>query len=358
MEIQRSDLDRAAANGVITAEQAEALWAALERGQGPAAPPRFDLIHLAYYFGALIVIGAMGWFMSVGWERFGGGGIQVIASAYALVFLLAGRRLWQDGLTTPGGLLVTMAVAMTPLAVYGFERWVGWWPADDPGTYSGFHQWVKGGWLAMEVATVAAGLLALRFYRFPFLTAAIALPLWYMSMDLAPVLLGARLSWNGRAWISVVSGGVILVAAIKVDRRTREDFAFWLYLFGLLALWGGLSAMESGSELRKAGYLLINLGLMAASVLLARRAFLVFGALGVTGYLGHLSYAVFRDSLLFPFVLSFIGIAIIALAVRYHRHRARYERLLLGLVPASFREILPATRAALPPDRPAPPVSW
>jgi hypothetical protein len=33
-----------------------------------------------------------------------------------------------------------------------------------------------------------------------------------------------------------------------------EDFAFWCYLFGLMAFWGGLTAMESGSEPRRLVY--------------------------------------------------------------------------------------------------------
>ena len=79
-------------------------------------------MNVAYYFGALIVIGAMGFFMNLGWERFGGGGIFVIAAAYAGVFVVAGRWLLRRPETrVPGGLLVTMAVCMTPLAMYGLE---------------------------------------------------------------------------------------------------------------------------------------------------------------------------------------------------------------------------------------------
>jgi hypothetical protein len=40
----------------------------------------------------------------------------------------------------------------------------------------------------MEVGTVAAGLVALRYFRFPFLTAPIAFALWFMSMDLTPLI--------------------------------------------------------------------------------------------------------------------------------------------------------------------------
>jgi hypothetical protein len=359
MEISRDDLDRAVAQGTITKKQADELWGLLKgtvaatqtsaegarQLRSGGAKSRFDFVHLAYYFGALIVIGAMGWFMTLGWETFGGGGIFAIACVYAFCFVLAGRTLWQkDDLKTPGGLLITMAVGMTPIGIYGLERLLGWWPESDPGVYQGFHTWIKGGWFAMEIATIAAGALALRFFRFPFLTATTAFTLWYMSMDLAPLLYGPHPSFNDRAWLSADFGLAVLLVGYLIDRRTQEDFAFWLYLFGLLAFWGGLSSMQSDSELRKVIYLLINLGLMFVSIILNRRVFIVFGSLGVMGYLGHLAYKVFKDSMMFPFALSLIGIAIIALGVHYHGHRARYERLFVGLVPESMRKLLPPER--------------
>jgi hypothetical protein len=67
--------------------------------------------------------------------------------------------------------------------------------------------------------------------------------------------------------------------------------------------------MDSGSELGKA-YCLINLGLMGMAVLLRRPVFMVFGALGVAAYLGYLSYEVFADSLLFPVVVTLIGLGL------------------------------------------------
>lgn len=350
MELSRQDLERAVADGVITADQADALWAALERraaAEGERAPkPRFDFVHVAYYFGALIVIGAMGWFMTLGWEQLGGGGICAVALGYAACFVLAGRAMYaRRDLRTPGGLVITMAVGMAPLAIYGFERAIGWWPESDPGNYRGFHEWVKGGWFAMEIGTIVAGAVALRFWRFPFLTSTLAFTLWYMSMDLCPLLYGEHPTWNQRAGVSAAVGAMMLVAGYAVDRlRTREDFAFWIYLFGLMAFWGGLSSLESDSEPRKLVYLFVNLGLMFVSLLLDRRTFIVFGAMGVMGYLGHLSYVVFKDSMLFPFALSAIGIAIIAFGVHAHRNRARYERLAERWIPAALLKLRPPAR--------------
>jgi len=344
MELSRKDLDWAVTQGLVSAEQAEALWTALEQRAG--ARPPFDLATVSYYFGALIVISAMGWFMTEAWERFGGGGIFLIATIYGVCFVLAGKGLWaKPGLRIPGGLLYAMAVCMTPLAIYGLERLTGIWPQGDPGVYHGYHVWVKGSWLLMEVGTIIAGLVAMRFVRFPFLTAPIAFSLWYMSMDLTPLLFGKmEFSWDERLWVSLCFGLLVLMGAYLVDRKTKEDYAFWGYLFGMLAFWGGLSLMKSNSELNKFLYCLINLGLMVLSVLLQRRVFIVFGALGVFGYLGYLAHRVFRDSLLFPFALSLLGILVIYLGINYQRHREGIERFLLTRVPLGLRRLLPTER--------------
>lgn len=340
MKITRDDLSRAA-EGLISHQQVEKLWEALGRITGGAQ--RFDAAHVAYYFGGLIVIGAMGWFVSTAWESFGGVGLFLIALAYAVCFVLAGRTLEQQGLRVPSGLLYTMAVCMTPLAVYGLERATGIWPQGDPGVYRGYYEWVKGGWFLMEVATIVAGLVALRVSRFPFLTAPIAFSLWFMSMDLTPLIFGQGYLRDDRQWVSLWFGLAVLLAAYLVDlrNRTAEDFAFWGYTFGLLAFWGGLSLMEGGSEWSKFLYCLINLGLVAVSVVLRQRVFVVFGSLGVMGYLGHLSYRVFQDSLLFPFVLSLIGIFVIYAGVVYQKKSKVLEAFVQARLPETVRQLIP-----------------
>ena len=94
-----------------------------------------------------------------------------------------------------------------------------------------------------------------------------------------------------------------------------QDFAFWCYLFGLMAFWGGLTSMDSGSEFNRAVYLVINLGLIGIALYLRRTVFLVFGAIGVHLYLGHLAYTVFKESFLFPFALAFLGLSLILVTV-------------------------------------------
>jgi hypothetical protein len=353
MNVSKTDLDQAAARVPILPEQIDALWRELQKQAGASAasagssvkPSRFDASHLAYYFGALIVLGAMSWFMTLAWEIFGGAGIFGIALCYMALFAYLGRLLWRNEQTrTPGGLLYTIAVAMTPLAVYGLERWLGWWPSDDPGAYAGFHVWVKGGWIVMELATVLVGVATLRRVPFPFLTAPIAFALWYLSMDLAPLAYGGEFGWDQRLWVSLFFGLAMLLAAYLVDIRRGwrgPDFGFWLSFFGLMAFWGGLSLMKSDSELGRLFYCLINVGLMFLGVLLDRRAFAVFGALGVNGYIGYLAYRVFQDSLLFPFVLSGLGLLIIAMGIFYQRRRSAWRQAVLNSLPPGWRRLAP-----------------
>jgi hypothetical protein len=103
--------------------------------------------------------------------------------------------------------------------------------------------------------------------------------------------------------------------------------------------------MESGSEFWKFVYCLINVGLMMVSLAMDRRVFIVFGSLGVFGYLGHLAWTVFKDSFIFPFVLSLLGILIIYLGVKYQRNREMIESTVLGALPRSIRQLLPRERA-------------
>lgn len=345
MKLSKSDLEWASSQGLISKEQIEPLWNALE--QRPTDKAKLDLSGTLYYFGALIVISAMSFFMTLGWEMFGGGGIFAIATVYICGFAMAGYYLWyKKKLKIPGGLLFTVSVCITPLAVYGLETLLGIWPMGDPGTYRDYHIWVKGSWFIMELSTILAGLIVLKYVKFPFLTAPIAFTLWYMSMDMTPLLFGQYdFSYDDRLWVSLWFGLALLILSWVIDRKTKEDYSFWGYLFGMLAFWGGLSLMDSNYELSKFIYCLINILLMFISVFLQRRVFMVFGAIGVLGYIGHLAWRVFEHSMLFPFVLSLIGIAVIVLGIAYQRRHATIEKYILDQTPNFLKKGLPQERS-------------
>ncbi len=70
--ISRHHLERASEAGVIASDQPDRLWRFLGGQAVAAARPRFEVVNLLWYGGALIVIGAMGLFTTLAWEQFGG----------------------------------------------------------------------------------------------------------------------------------------------------------------------------------------------------------------------------------------------------------------------------------------------
>jgi hypothetical protein len=344
MKIERTDLDWAVGERLITADVAAQLWQAWQVRKQHT--PQFNAANVAYYFGALIIILGMSFYLTLAWESLGGAGIFTLACTYIVVFAIGGGYLWfKRGLKIPGGLLTTIAVCVVPLAIYGLQRMLGVWPQGDPGNYTNYHTWVKASWFYMEIGTIVAGLLALRWIRFPFLTLPIAYTLWYMSMDLTPLIFGQReFTWEQRCWVSFWFGIANLVVAFLIDRRIRRsqgDFAFWLYLSGLMAFWGGMTFLNNGTEVDRFIYFLINLLLILLSVLLRRRLFVVFGGMGVMGYLGHLSYTVFRHSLEFPIAISVIGVMIIFAGIAYQRYCRAWEAWLRRVLPTPLLQLLP-----------------
>lgn len=340
MELNRGLLKDATQKGLLSEQQAERLWQFLREHEKDT--PSFRFTHILYYLGGLIAIGAMSLFMTLGWERFGGWGLFSIALAYAAAgiwlteFFLNRRRL-----VIPAGITATFVVVLTPLAVYGLQAALGWWA--EGRVYREYHTHIDWRWILMELATLATGAVMLWRYSLPFLVMPVAVTLWYMSMDLTPFLFGeADSTWALRKLVSLWFGLFIVAFAFFVDIRTRyeRDFAFWLYLFGVMAFWGGLSSMESGSELGKFFYLCINLGMIAVGATLSRRVFAVFGGLGVAMYLGHLAYSVFKDSMMFPFMLTIIGLGVIYLGIIWQRHEDAISAKLRGVLPLPMRELI------------------
>jgi hypothetical protein len=340
------DLRAAVDAGVIdpqTLEQLTLFLAERETSGDPA--PRFDIVNVLWYMGALIVIGAMSLFSTTAFGLWGPTALMVTSLVYGTGFTAAGAYLWRRrGLHTPAGLLVTCAVAMAPLFVFALQLAGGHDPTDAP-NYHDFYVWIRSSWLPMELGAVAAALAALLFFPFPFLTMIVAFALWFMSMDLAPWLLQAdKFTFEQRANVSIAFGLAVMAAAWLVDLKRWKggDFAFWLHLSGLLAFWGGLTAQHSGDEIGKAVYCAINFGLIMLSLALMRRAYAVFGAAGVSLYLGHLAGDVFRDSILFPFALSGIGVAVIASGLLFHRYGSLLAALIGDALPEYVRSLRPA----------------
>ncbi len=342
ISLSAADIRRAAAEGAISDADSQNLiaWARVQadesgRDAQASAPVEankgFNLVTVAYYFGAMLMISACAWFLGSKWESLGSPGVLLTGLVYFAIAGIVGWWLRGRGYVVGGGLLITVAVCLVPLITYSVQDILGYWPDARPGEYGDYYPRIHGGWIIMELATMAAALIALLYVRFGFLTAPLAFSLWFFSMDFPAWILGRESpDWNINAWITVGVGAVTILFGYALERtlntaseQKSQDFAFWCYLFGLMAFWGGLTSMNSDSELNKFIYLLINIGLVAVSLYLKRTVFLVFGALGVHAYLGHLAYRVFQDSFLFPFALALLGLSLILVTVFAQSHVRR-----------------------------------
>jgi hypothetical protein len=341
VDISKEHLFLAASKLGIPKNQVEALWVLLENRDKNPTGSSFSTP--MFYLGAMIIISAMTWLLGVSWERFGGGGITLIAGTYAILFTWMGAKLWtRQDLKTPAGLFITIAVSMTPLVIYGLETYLNIWPQDQPGIYKDFFHTIKESWIFMEIGTIFAGSVALIFFSFPFLTAPIFLSAWFLTMDVTGLLIGSDSSWEQRAWISMCFGLVLIGIAYLMDWRKTRDYAFWGYFFGALTFWIGLNGFFwNKNEIIFFIYLLVNLLMMVFSILLRRRVFMVFGVIGVFVYFHHLAYEVFKDSILYPFVLSFIGLSIMYLGVLIQRNFKRIEKSFAERMPLWMRNLFP-----------------
>ena len=295
--------------------------------------PRFTWITIAYYLGALTVAFAFGWFLVDRWRELGAAGIFAVTSIYALLFVVTGEFLRRQGYRVAGALVTALAIGMVPLIVWAIQNILGLWPKDAVRPYGPFDSMVAGGGgrsslnaVLIDLATVAASVLAFRRLRFGFLLAPAAIALALLPRLLVELVLGESLGRNAEAWIFVATGIGLLTAAFAIDRRDhdRADFAYWPYLVGVVVSLVSIAQLWERYPGMRHLMPVIGLMIIAASFTLRRMIFLAFGGVLVYAYLSWLAFDLFRSSTLFPIVLATLGLSIILAAVWVQR---AYPRL-------------------------------
>jgi len=277
------------------------------------------------YAGMLVIIAAMGWLFREAYINLDGPAAFAISSSYSIIFTLLGTLLWRKfQLKQPGGLLITLAVCTTPLVLYSLQKWLHIW-VFVPGPYHTFYDWVSNGGFAIEIATLITGLIVLYFVRFTVLTVPLAIDLWFMSQDLSTVLFH---SFHPQSNSSIIFGLLMLIVAYIIDHRTELDYAFWIYLIGIIAFWVSLSGitLDYDSEILKLSYFLINLTMVCFSMFLRRRVLLIFGIMGVICYVLHFSYFFQQSVVGFTIMLTFFGLVMIATGIIFSRYYGQIEQ--------------------------------
>jgi hypothetical protein len=313
MKCSRDDFFWAARQEIITVEQAKALWDALDKRVDSAGASRFNVVNVLYYVGTIIVLLAMSWFFVQNWTTLGTTGALITAATYFVLFAVGGARLWNTpDLKTPGGLLSTIAVSIVPLIAYLCIDSAGFWKVEEMHNF-----W----WTVVHGSTLAASLIALYFVRFPFLTAPLSYSLWALATT-SPFYFAPLVdSFNARCDATIFYGLCMLLTAYGIDQQSsrHRDFGFWMYLFGTLSLFGGMECMSGKSELVEFMCFLVYAAMMPLSVKLQRKVLVIFGGLGVIGYMHHVGWNLFHDSPLYPLVLVVCGLSTITAGVIVQR---------------------------------------
>lgn len=353
MTVKRSELEAAARAGVLQQNQIDALLHFLQQQDDKTGRARFSGTHILYYLGSMLAIGAVTLFTTLAVESLGMMVLFVLSVLYAL--LAVGVAAWFEKreLGIPAGNFATLAIALTPLAVFALQKVLGFWPESGAQHYRGYHVWIDWRWLLMELATLAVGTAMLWRFRYAFLVMPVAVTLWYMGMDVVPALIMQADAdpgiFDGTAWelrkkITLAFGLIMTLFAFVVDLRSRhsQDYAFWLYLFGVLTFWSALSSMGSDQLSGKLVYLAFNFLMVFIGAVLGRRVFIVFGGIGIALVLGDLSWRVFKDSFAFVAVLTLGGFGLIGAGVWWSRNEARMTLKLRALLPLDLRALLQA----------------
>ncbi len=315
-----TDLERWQKQGIITEEQLRSILAEEGLGARPATEerkPGLNLITVIYYFGGILALLSFTFFISMSWAdlsdwaRFGVAlGVMLIVGAIGAWLRFIQRY------RVAGGLLLFVATAILPLFIYTIARLLGAWP--DSATFYELRFAV----LCLGLGSLAGAMAALVATRFSLIALLVATSLHITLLDIAQMIGGA--SFPAGESTAAISGGLIL-SGILLTVREKRPYAFWLKLYGLIALQISFTGLfvQSESVLFGLLFLLVYIIMVGLSLRFREVIFLVFGAIGFYTYITRLVFDVFEGKAYFPLVLGIIGLSIVILAVLYQKYGYR-----------------------------------
>jgi hypothetical protein len=170
--------------------------------------------------------------------------------------------------------------------------------------------------------------------KFPFYLFLIAGSLWFFSMDIIPVIYEkTKITWTERAVISDFFGLFMIGTGYFADIKFKKDYSFWLYLFGLITLSSGLSVFYNDDVFKFIVLGIINILLILFSIFINRTVFLVFSTIGLTEFLGRLSWEFFEGSAFFPIALTVTGVLLIASGMFFQKNKKKIEESIIKKLP-------------------------
>lgn len=324
-----SALERWRTAGVITADQAEAIREMEASAPVAVRPVRggFSPSTLITYIGGFLVIVASVVFVALGWRDMGDiqrlvWGTLAVAVPWGVGFFL--RRLDQPLAIHAGTVL--LAAGTVAILLFGFTlyRVLGWWPdawsqwdADASANEDRVNQLMM---VSQVVAALVAGVFAFRL-RVPWLlllTGVLGWIAWTTAID----------QWVPREefedpalWLMALYGVAFVLAGLVVDRLRLRQHAFWLFLVGLTATFVFLGIDSFKDALGPTGLIFLALAIVAIvlSMVIDYQVFLLYGALGLYGWVSALIIDAFGGSRTVAAILIALGVVIVLAGLAWQR---------------------------------------
>lgn len=319
--VSDSTLTRWTQLGLITAEQEPIIRAHLHT-EPQAKPSRsFNIATISMYFGGFMILFAYSIFIGIQWEDLSALSQTIIS--FGTIALLIGSGAVLRAIKSPiaGNLLIFAGTGIVPLLIYCIQNLLGLWPADSY-DYVDFYHRIAPLWITIEVVSIISAAVIWRLTRFPLHALLISFWTWFLTMDALRWLTKAE-SWDwgdGEQIISTLCGIAILLFGVFLQKRGEDKSSFWFYLVGHMIVLCHLSilTLDNQSQLSLV-FIATYIGFVVASVWLNRTVFLVFGAIGIYGYVCYLAFDIFDNSLGFTFALASVGFFIVLTAVAYQK---------------------------------------
>jgi hypothetical protein len=252
--------------------------------------------------GVLLVIGAHAWWSTRGYEALGIGIVLALTLLWQVGFLAAAEWAKRAGHGLLESGFAAVVAFYTPLTIYSVERLLG--ANFDDNEFRDFYPWISGGWVFMEIGSIAVAAALLYRYRKPLLTLPLTLFIGFLLMDGTARLVGDGLDdEDTMKWI-VLGGGIVLgLAGAGLDYLGWRRFAFWPHLASIWLVAWGLPFCTG--EHTWSLFLVAAIDLLVG-VWLARLTYLAAG-----GVIGWTALSMNAHGAAFPFLLMAGGILFI-----------------------------------------------
>jgi hypothetical protein len=331
MKINKEDLRDAVNKEIISEKQFDALvtlWKNRSRER-----PGLNVTHFLYYTGGTLALFAMALFISFGWDKFGGMGVMILSSTYAVLTSILMHTQAQLNNTRIAGLFSALTLVMVPLFTFGFQQWMGWLPSTQTG-YVEYEHHIKFYWVLTTALTVLFGAILYYVYSLPFIALPLSVSVWYFLSDISQIYFGIGIDME---LSTMLSGALILAVTILTEIRRGEarPAAFWWYITGTLSFWAGITLIASSNLFSSSGgdadieYIGLNWALMLLGLFVRRNVMVITGAIGILSYTTYLFSSVFDDLLVTSGIAVLLGFALIGMGTQWQKHGNNVSRALV-----------------------------